>query len=382
MIKRTALSFWICLWAMQAAVTAHAGQVVTDELRAWAAGVIAQEKQIGAVSGEKSVAVMYFLNRTGDEYLDPLQKGMAIMLITDLAKVSGISVVERVRLQAILEELKLSVSGLTMEETSPRIGRLLRAYWIVGGTLEGTRTDLDLGSRVLMVKNGSILGEPGSQGPLKDIFRMEKEILFEIIRLLKVKLEPVEMEELKRPLSTSIDALMAFFRGIDASDRRNYEMAARFYQEAVKKDENLDIAREALEELKRLGLIHTKTRSRLLLRSLKAQTSLTDRLIPEYPVKRMRSPGEVSRAIQPGEPGTGPSSGQPQQSSVAGPGGQSSQGNAGAQPGASSGESAHGAGTQPGANEGGIVPNLPPDYGATVEPSRPATPPTDRPGAF
>ncbi len=393
MIKRTAVLVFICLSLLQIATPVRAGQVVTDELRAWAAGVIAQEKQLSAITGEKSVAVLYFLNKTGDNSLDPLQKGMALMLITDLAKVKGISVVERVRLQALMEEMHLATSGLTTPGTSPRIGKLLRAWWIVGGDVAGSRQQMELRSRVLEVLNSLILGEPASQGSLGEVFRMEKDILFEIIKLLKIKLEAVEMEELKRPFSSSIEAAMAFFKGIDASDRKNYEMAARYYKEAVEKDEHLDIARDALNELKKLGLITGQSRSRMLLRSLKAQTSLTDRLIPEYPVKRMRSPGEVGK-VENGNQGNqgnqgasqaGGGTGQSQQQGGQQNGGAASPGQAGGsqgQSGQTGGSSSQGQGSQAGSNPTGIGPNLPPDYGASVEPSRPATPPTGRPGAF
>ena len=335
MIKRLFCLVSFFAIVLQLASPAAAGQVVTDELHAWARKVISQEMELKAVSSEKSVAVLYFSNQTGDALFDPLQKGLALMLITDLSKVEGISVVERVRLQALIEELKLSISGLASPETSPRLGRLLQAYWIVGGDLEGETSALKLDARVLEVLRGIILGRPVSQGRLAEVFKMEKEILFEIIKLLKVKLKPVEIEELKRPMSTNIAALMFLFRGIDASDQKDYEAAASFYEKAIKEDEHLDIARDALNELKKMGLIHRVSKTSRLLRILKEQTSLTDRLIPEYPVKRVRSPQEV-QAVTPGE-------------------------------------------IEPVVP---ITPNLPPDYGAPSEPSRPANQPGNRPGAF
>ncbi len=305
-------------------------QVVTKELRDWAKKVISQEKELKALSAQNSVAVLYFLNKTNDQELNPLQKGIAIMLITDLSKIDGLDVVERVKLQALMEELNLSISGLTKSDTAPRIGKLLGATWIVGGDVQGTKDKLKLTSNVLKVVKQAILGRPFSQGKLSTIFDMEKTLLFEIIKLLKVKISKEKLEELKRPLSTNVDALMAFFRGIEASDQRKYELAARYYQEAIKKDKNLKIAKDALLELKSLGLIKTSKRTKRLLKSIRTQTSLTDRLTPKYPVKRLRTPAEVQ--------------------SVGG--------------------------------ERAIPPNLPPDFGATTEPPRPTTQPGSRPQVF
>jgi len=349
-----------------------AGQVVTKDLMAWASKVVAQEKKLGRVAGKRTVAVLYFINNTSELSLDPLQKGFALMLITDLAKVKDINVVERVRLQALMEELALATSGLIEPGTGPRLGRLLRAQWIVGGELSGSKAKLDVNAHLIKVANEKILGSPASRGSLSKIFKMEKEILFEIIRLLKIKLKPVEVEELKRPMSTNVDALMAFFKGIDASDRHKYLLAAKYYKEALKKDKKLDIARAALEELKRLGLIPAVSKSRLLLKSLKEQASLTDRLTPEYPVKRMRSPAEVVLTV-------------PEGGSTAGQGGTTPSQPGGSQPSSGVSGPTGPPSTEPqpgGTNTPGVEPNLPPDYGATIEPSRPTEPPSNRPGAF
>lgn len=82
---------------------------------------------------------------------------------------------------------------------------------------------LRIQSNVMDVAGQKILGQPITRGDLADLFRMEKDLLFEIIKLLKIDLTPGEQEELRRPCSTNNKALMAFFKGIEASDRGNYE---------------------------------------------------------------------------------------------------------------------------------------------------------------
>lgn len=54
-----------------------------------------------------SVAVSYFDNTAADAAVAPLQKGLADMLITDLSASDAITVVERSRLQDILQEIEL-----------------------------------------------------------------------------------------------------------------------------------------------------------------------------------------------------------------------------------------------------------------------------------
>jgi len=72
---------------------ARAGQVVTDEVRGWARRTLQEEKALKTAEGRNTVAVLYFQNKTGQPDLNPLQKGFALMLITDLSKVSTLQVV-------------------------------------------------------------------------------------------------------------------------------------------------------------------------------------------------------------------------------------------------------------------------------------------------
>ena len=56
------------------------------------------------------VAVSYFENVSEDPELDPLKKGIAEMLITDLSISEDIHLVERARLQELLAEMELQKS--------------------------------------------------------------------------------------------------------------------------------------------------------------------------------------------------------------------------------------------------------------------------------
>src|SRR5215210_8284707 len=74
-----------------------------------------------------TVAVMYFTNSAlvnHAEY-EPLSKGIAEMLITELAASPALQVVERDRLQKLLEEQNLAESGKVDKETAVALGRIL-----------------------------------------------------------------------------------------------------------------------------------------------------------------------------------------------------------------------------------------------------------------
>ncbi len=232
-----------------------AGQVVIEELSAWAKKAIAQEKNISIVTAPNTIGVLYFHNKTGQAKFDPLQKGLPLMLMTDLAKVDEIQVMERVKLQALVEELDLGVSGLVDSNSAPRIGRLLGVRFLEGGEIfSGQTTDFQIDPTLLDVPDNMAFTQDGVQGDLNDLISIEKEILFEIIRLMSIKLTPEQKTDLEKPLSTSVAALLFLFKGIDAGDAGNYKMAADFYQTALEEDPTLDMARDALKEVKQFNL--------------------------------------------------------------------------------------------------------------------------------
>jgi len=277
----------IILFGSLLTASAWAGQVVTKDVKLWAQKTLSEEKALQAQEAQNTVAVLYFQNKTGSSELDPLQKGIALMLTTDLSKVKGLQVVERVKLQALVEELAFGVSGLVEPNSAPRVGRILGSRWLIGGAiLEGGKEQVAIRSDPLDVPTQKILGELKTQGRLPDLFRMEKDLLFEIIKLLKIEISPEEEEALRKPCSTNIKALMALFRGIDASDRGNYEKAAEFYEGALKGDPDICIAKDALKELEFLKDAPGGNRSRSLLRSLREGTSLSDQVTPTPETKR------------------------------------------------------------------------------------------------
>lgn len=273
---------------------ARGGQVVTGEDRARARTAVAEERALGAAPAGNTVGVLYFRNATGQPRLDPLQKGLALMLITDLSQVPGLQVVERVRLQALAEELGFGASGLVDPGAAPRVGRLLRAKWLVEGEIGAEQPNL-LAARgsVLDVPSSEVVGRPEAGGDLDAIFRVEKDLLFGIVGTLKIEVSPEVRKRLEKPCATKAGALLALARGVDESDRGNYGKAAEQYEAALQEDPGVCLAAENLDELRVRGLIPPRKGrddARSTLDELKDRTSITDQIDPKDPVRRGLTP--------------------------------------------------------------------------------------------
>jgi TolB-like protein len=285
-------SIWFILFFL--VCNSWAGQVVTKDVKVWAQEALKQEASLQVPKGRGTLGVLYFQNKTERPEINPVQKGLAAMLITDLSTVKGVQVIERVKLQALVEELGLGTSGLVEPDTAPRVGKLLGAEWLVGGSIGTGQTAevLQIQSNFLDVPSEEILGQAMVKGALANLFMLEKDLLFEILKIMEIEVRPEDRERLMKPCTTNMNALMALFQGIEQSDRGEYEKAAEYYAMGLEADPKMCMAAEALGELRALGLIASK-RSSSMLKAIKEQTSLTDQATPEDVDKRIKTPKEI-----------------------------------------------------------------------------------------
>ncbi len=237
----------------------QAGQVIGSSERDWAKKAVEmanRERGSFPEGPRNTVAVINYHNQTGRKDLDILQKGLAVMLISDLAKLDKIQVVERIKVQALLDEIDFGANDLVDPTTAPRLGRMLKAYYIAGGEiLAGQLKRIRLGSSILDVPSGKLHRQAPNEGELNDLFQLQKNILFGVLKQLNVFLTPKERAELNRPITTSVKALFDLFRAIHHSDQGQHQEAAKFYRLALSEDPKLSLAKDGLRELRELGFI-------------------------------------------------------------------------------------------------------------------------------
>ena len=276
---------------------ADAGQLVSPADREWAKKAVAEEKSLSAPAGKNTVAVLYFRNGTGDPSLDPMRKGIPLLLITDLSGVPGLSVVERTRLQALTEETSLGASGLVEAGTAPRVGKLLGARWLVGGEIGREKpTRIDLASNVADVHAGTTTGKTSAGGEIEQLFEVEKDLLFGVLKLLDVNVTPEEEQRLRKPCSKSVTALSALFLGVDAGDHGDLDKAEGYYRKALQVNPGVCIASDAIKEIETVRAASgaaTGKRSRQLLKTLRDGTTLTDSLTTKEPLLQGGKPLDI-----------------------------------------------------------------------------------------
>lgn len=188
-----------------------------------------------------TVAVLPLAYQGGNERFAPLSRGLSEMISVDLATVSRITVVERLRLQAILDELKLSQSNFVDPSTAPRSGLLLGAGRLVGGGFavrEGETVDVDV--TLAQLRQDTTRAEVESHsGALGRLFDLERELVFGVLRRLGIErgdLTAEELAEIGRAPTRDLQAFLAYSRGLLEEDAGNFEAATEAYRQARRQD--------------------------------------------------------------------------------------------------------------------------------------------------
>lgn len=108
----------------------------STQLQQEVATAVARESEVVSTPPEPgSIAVQAFVNKGNDAYR-AMAKGLAAMVIADLSKVPGLKVLEREKVQLLVNEAKLGDSGLADTASAVRSGRLMRAEKVVVGNFE------------------------------------------------------------------------------------------------------------------------------------------------------------------------------------------------------------------------------------------------------
>jgi TolB-like protein len=204
------------------------------ELEFQARQALAQEASLAQMPPEENtVAVMPFSYSGTSEEIQPLTRGFAQLVVTDLAKSRQIRVLERERMQAIVNELHLADSGRTDPQTALRSGRLLRAARVVQGTLAEQGSDLRVDAAVVDVASAGVAASAGASDALSRLFDLEKQVVYSIFTNLGIQLSDQERSAIEQRPTQNLQAFLAYSRGLEAEDRGDYDGAGRAFAEAA-----------------------------------------------------------------------------------------------------------------------------------------------------
>jgi TolB-like protein len=234
--------------------------VSRHELEFQARQALAQEATLAGMPPDaNTIAVMPFSYSGTNQTIQPLTRGLAQLVVTDLAKSRQLRVLERERMQAILSEMRLADSGGADPQTALRSGRLLRASRVVQGTIAERGTDLRVDAAVVDVQTAGVAGSAGASDALARLFDLEKQVVFSIFNSLGIQLSDQERAAIEQRPTQNVQAFLAYSRGLEAEDRGDFDGARAAFGEAARLDPSFRAAVQGASSANDLSLAAQQT---------------------------------------------------------------------------------------------------------------------------
>ena len=199
---------------------------------------LAREADLAGQPLDPQTVAVLPLSISGDPQYEPLGRGLAQMLQSDLALLQQFRMVERLQLGALLDELELGQTSRVDPSTVARLGRLVRAGRMVQG-LAVIPPDGDIRIEASIVQSdGEVTSPEFVTGRLRDLLQLEKELVVLISARLGYQLSQAERQMILGNGTQDLSAFLLYSRGLIAEDIGDYSAAATHFSSAMFADPN------------------------------------------------------------------------------------------------------------------------------------------------
>ncbi len=208
---------------------------------------------ISVYGADITLAVLNFENNSlfGSENYNVLSKGLAEIMITELGQVQSIHIVERRKLQSLLDELKLSQAGFIEAENSVQVGKMLGAqHMVFGGFIVTLDNKIRIDVRIVNVESGVTVKAAQITGNTKQILSLIGKLGKKIVKGLDVQITNQEDRLLGTKQKIDLDAILHFSQALEYEDSDNLELASENYQKALQIEPDFLQAQKNLDRLK------------------------------------------------------------------------------------------------------------------------------------
>ena len=179
---------------------------------------------------QPSVAVLPFINVSGDSDHDHLAEGLTDDLITELSKVSGLFVIARHSVFA------LKGSATKIQDVAAELG----VHYVLEGTLQRADQRLRINVKLFDAVSGLSLWAERYDRQYADLFAVQDDVIGKIIAALEVKLSEGERDRLARIPTDNLEAYDNYMRaeqqGLIWRDVETNRQTLAFYQRAIDLD--------------------------------------------------------------------------------------------------------------------------------------------------
>jgi serine/threonine protein kinase/Tfp pilus assembly protein PilF len=190
-------------------------------------------------AAERSVAVLYFENLSGQKEDEYLRDGVTEDIITELSKIKGLNIFSRPTVLAYRDK----------PVTPVQIGQQLGAACVLTGSLRRAGTRLRITTQLVDTRTDFPLWSERYDREMADVFAVQDEIARKIAEALRVQLSPQEQEALAAKPTENLQAYDLYLRGRSYARRRtrqDLEFALQMFENAVTLDPEFSLAHAAI----------------------------------------------------------------------------------------------------------------------------------------
>jgi adenylate cyclase len=176
-----------------------------------------------------SIAVLPFVNMSGDPEQEYFSDGITEDIITDLSKVSALTVVSR----------NTAFTFKSKPVDVGQVARRLKVGYVLEGSVRKAGGRVRITAQLIDASRDSHLWGERYDRDLNDIFALQDEIARAIVEVLKVKLLPTERKAIENRSTRDLGAYETYLQGryhFLQYGLKNLEIAIRFGQRALEID--------------------------------------------------------------------------------------------------------------------------------------------------
>jgi TolB-like protein len=210
-----------------------------------------------AQDSRPGIAVMPFQNGGSygqdKENFEALEKGLAGMLISELAQNPGARVVERENVQSLLSEQDLGKDGRVDAATAAKVGKLVGARYMVLGSFVDLYGHFRVDARLVDVETSEILKVVRSDPKYEkreEMFRLIQSLAERLMAETKLPPLSAEVSRAVKARNVPTEALTYYSRALLYQDRGDKTKAAEFFSKAVESFPDYAEAKAGLQRVR------------------------------------------------------------------------------------------------------------------------------------
>jgi adenylate cyclase len=189
----------------------------------------------------KSIAVLPFVNESGDASQEYFSDGLTEELINGLGQIRQLRVIGR----------NSSFQFKSKAQDSRNVGQVLGVANLLEGSVRRVADRVRIAVQLVRAADGSQLWSQSYDRELKDILAVQEEIATEISETLRLKLTGAERQQLAKRPTENIKAFQYYMQGRSYASRRTREdlrTAIQYDEKALEEDPNYALAYAGLTD--------------------------------------------------------------------------------------------------------------------------------------